>query len=79
MSAQLAFSRILEEAAEADERRRRDALDHHRERVQTFFDALPLSDKQRLAEWFSSFEYDTCVALAVAAGDYRASHVANGK
>jgi hypothetical protein len=76
---QLAFTTVLEEAAEAEERRRRDALDHHRERIQTWFDELPISDKEQLAEWFDSFEFETCVALAAAAGDYRASHVLNGK
>ena len=47
--------------------------------IQTWFDELAVSDKEQLAEWFNIFEFDTCVALAAAAGDYRASHVANGK
>ena len=79
MTAQLTFARVLDEAVEADERRRRDALDRHRERIQTWFDELAISDKQQLAEWFALFEFETCVALAAAAGDYRASHVLNGK
>ena len=79
MTAQLTFARVLDEAAEADERRRRDALDHHRHRVQTFFDELPIGGKEQLAELFTVFEFETCVALSAAAGDYRASHVANGK
>ena len=79
MTAQLTFARVLDEAVEADERRRRDALDRHRERIQTWFDELAISDKQQLAEWFALFEFETCVALSAAAGDYRASHVLNGK
>jgi hypothetical protein len=75
---QLTFARVLDEAAEADERRRRIVLDHHRDRVQTWFDELPQSDREQLAEWFARFEFDTCVALAAAAGDYRASHGPNG-
>ena len=65
MSEQLAFSHIL---AQADEQRRA-ALDRHRERVQTWFDALPHNDKDRLAEMMRASEYDTCVALSAAAGD----------
>ena len=79
MNAQLAFSPILDEAAQADERRRRTALDRHRERVQTWFDELAITDKEQLAEWFALFEWDTCAALAAAAGDYRATHLVNGK
>jgi hypothetical protein len=75
---QLAFARVLDEAAEADQRRRRDALDRHRDHIQTWFDQLPAADKERLAEWFATFEFETCVALAAAAGDYRASHVTTG-
>lgn len=63
MSEQLAFP-ILEEA-----------LDQHRERVQAWFDALPDPDKMRLAELLRLFEYDTCVALSAAAGDYRCSYL----
>jgi len=76
---QLTFARVLDEAAEADQRRRRDALDRHRDHIQTWFDKLPVHDRQRIAEWFAAFEFETCVALAAAAGDYRASHVLNGK
>ena len=79
MTVQLTFTRVLEDAAEADERRRRIALDRHRDRIQTWFDELPVCDKEQLAEWFTVFEYETCVALSAAASDYRASHVANGK
>ncbi len=75
MSEQLTFPRIL---AEADEQRRI-ALDRHRDRVQTWFDELTESDKEQLAEWLTIFEWDTCAALSAAAGDYRSSHVANGK
>ena len=74
MSEQLAFSNIL---AEADEQARV-ALDRHRHHVQTWFDQLAVSDKDRLAEWMATFEWDTCVALSAAAGDWhRAAHVMN--
>ncbi len=75
MSEQLAFSKIL---ADADEQRRA-ALDRHRDRVQTWFDELPESNKDQLAEWMTQFEWDTCVALSAAAGDHRCSRVMNGK
>ena len=32
-------------------------------------------DRQQLAEWFATFEWDTCAALAAAAGDYGVSHI----
>ena len=67
MSEQLAFSHLL---AEADAHRNA-ALDRHRDRVQAWFDQLPESDKTRLAEWMTAFEWDTCVALSAAAGDWR--------
>ena len=38
------------------------------------FDALPEQSKLRLAELMRVFEYDTCVALSAAAGDYRFTH-----
>lgn len=74
MTTQLAFTRLL---AEADEQRRA-ALDHHRDQVQTWFDALPTTDKERLADWFRTFEWDTCVALSAAAGDWRHAHFRSG-
>lgn len=67
MTEQLAFSHLL---AEADELRRA-ALDRHRDHVQAWFDLLPESDKNRLAEWMTVLEWDTCVALSAAAGDWR--------
>lgn len=79
MADQLTFARVLDEAASADERRRHRALDRHRERVQTWFDELEFADKEQLAEWFAVFEWDTCVALSAAAGDWRRAHVINGK
>ena len=71
MAEQLVFSRLL---ADGDEIRRC-ALDRHRERVQAWFDGLPVRDRQQLAEWFATFEWDTCAALAAAAGDYGVSHI----
>ena len=70
MTEQLTFSHLL---AEADEQRRA-ALDRHRDRVQAWFDQLPEGDKNRLAEWMTTFEWDTCVALSAAAGDWQESH-----
>ena len=67
MADQLVFTRLL---AEADAERQA-ALDRHRQGVQTWFDALPPSDKARLAEWMTRFEWDTCAALAAAAGDWQ--------
>jgi hypothetical protein len=76
MTEQLAFSRIL---AEVDEQARA-ALDLHCSRVQTWFDELPASDKDQFAEWMATFEWDTHVALSVAAGDWhRRARVMNGK
>lgn len=75
MSQQLTFSRLL---AEADAQRRA-ALDQHRGRVQTWFDELPKCDKDRIAEWMTVFEWDTCAALSAAAGDWhRNACVVNG-
>ena len=71
MAEQLAFSRFLADGEEA----RRRALDRHRERVQAWFDELPVGDRQQLVDWFATFEWDTCVALSAAAGDYGASHI----
>jgi hypothetical protein len=76
---QLTFARVLDEAAEADERRRRVVLDQHRQRVQAWFDELTVVDKEQLAQWFATFEFETCVALAAAAGDYRLSYVVHRK
>ena len=70
MTEQLAFSSLL---AEADELRCA-ALDRHRDRVQAWFDQLPEIDKNRLAEWMAVFEWDTCVALSAAAGDWNESN-----
>ena len=70
MTEQLAFSHLL---AEVDDLRRA-ALDRHRTRVQAWFDQLPEIDKTRLAEWMTVFEWDTCVALSAAAGDWQESN-----
>ena len=70
MAEQLTFSSLL---AEADDLRRA-ALDRHRNCVQAWFDQLPDNDKTRLAEWMTVFEWDTCVALSAAAGDWHASN-----
>ena len=75
MSEQLVFSPIL---AEADEQRAA-ALDGHRARVQTWFDKLSVNDKNQFAEWMTMFEWDTCVSLSAAAGDWRRAHAMNGK
>lgn len=66
MSEQLALS-ILAEA----EQQQRVTLDRHRERVQAWFDSLPIVEKQLLAAMMAANEFDTCVALSAAAGDWR--------
>jgi hypothetical protein len=66
MADQLVFEQLL---ADADEQHRT-ALDRHRAHVQTWFDELLESDKQLLAAFVATFEYETFVALAAAAGDY---------
>ena len=76
MTAQLEFTSMLADA----EAQRQAALDHHRQRVQTWFDALADSDKDQLAEWMTLFEWDTCASIAAAACDWcRVSHTANNK
>ena len=71
MSEQLAFSRLL---VEADEQPRA-ALD----RVQAWFDELPISHKDRLADLMATFEFDICVTLSAAAGDWsQTRRAANG-
>ena len=67
MADQLAFQALLAETEEGY----RAALNRHRERVQTWFDGLPSIDKDQLAEWMTMFEWDTCVALSAAAGDWQ--------
>ena len=72
MSEQLEFATLDEE--------HQHALDRHRLRTESWFDQLPINAKDQLAELLSTpFEGHTWVALAAAAGSYRASHVANGK
>ena len=66
MSDQLVFSRILADAEE----QARAARDRHLQRVQSWFDQLGPRDKQCLAELMTAFEYDTCLGLSAAAGDY---------
>ena len=66
MADQLAFTRLL---ADADEQHRA-ALDRHRARVQAAWDRLPSPAKHELAELMATHEYETCVALSAAAGDY---------
>ena len=76
MTGQLEFASMLADA----EAQQRAALDHHRQQVQTWFDELDKSDKDRLAEWLTKFQWDTCVALAAAAGDWcRSPHAACGQ
>ena len=75
MTTQLAFTRLLAETEE----HQRTVLDRHRDRVQTWFDALPETTKDQLAEWMTTFEWDTCVALSAAAGDWRQASAMNGK
>ena len=67
MNDQLAFSQML---IDADERHRA-ALDELRSDVQQWFNALTSRQKDALGMWLSGpAEFDTCVALAAAAGDW---------
>ena len=70
MSDQLALGRLLEEAAELADEHRRTVIDTHRSAVQAWFDGLARRDKERLAVWFDRFAFETCSALAAAAGSY---------
>ena len=61
---------IFSEVIEADERNRA-AQDELRTDVQQWFDALPPRQKDALGAWMdSTAQYDTCVALCAAAGDW---------
>lgn len=73
MDSQLAFTALLAEAEET----RRAILDQHRDRVQQWFDRLSDEDKKQWALWMTLFEWDTCVALSAAAGDWYLSHLPN--
>ena len=66
MMAQLEFTAMLADA----EAQRRAAIDRHRQRVQTWFDELAERDKEQLTEWMMTFQWETCAALAAAAGDW---------
>jgi hypothetical protein len=74
MADQMVFDRILADA----EAQHRLALDHHRQLVQNWYDALPENRKHELAELLATYEWDTHAALAAAAGDFAASHTLNG-
>ena len=52
MSDQLTFARLI---AEADELAHL-ALDRRRDRMQTWFDDMPVAQKGRLAEWLTAFD-----------------------
>ncbi len=61
---------IFSEVIEADEQNRA-AQDELREQVQQWFDALAPRQKDALGAWIdSTMQYDTCVALCAAAGDW---------
>lgn len=66
MSDQLAFSQLL---AEADDRARA-IRDLHLGRVQQLFDELSDEQKRLLGQFMTEHEYDTCLALSVAACDH---------
>lgn len=70
MDSQLAFTTLLAEAEE----HRRAVLDRHRDRVQSWFNALSEADKRQWAEWMTLYEWETCVALSAAAGDWHLFH-----
>lgn len=61
---------IFSEVIEADEQNRA-AQDELRADVQQWFDALTPRQKDALGAWMdSSMQYETCVALCAAAGDW---------
>jgi hypothetical protein len=63
---QLIFSEVIE----ADEQNRA-AQDELRADVQAWFDALTPRQKDALGAWMdSTAQFDTCVALCAAAGDW---------
>ena len=74
MTAQLEFASMIAEV----EAQQNTVLDQHRQRVQAWFDDLAELEKNQLAEWMTLFQWDTCVALTAAAGDWCRTH-ANGK
>ena len=64
---QLAFDEVMIEA----EDRHRAAQDELRSEVQQWFDQLTPRQKDALGVWMdSSAQFDTCVALHAAAGDW---------
>ena len=64
---QLVFDDVMIEAEE----RHRAAQDELRAEVQQWFDALTPRQKDALGAWMdSTMQYDTCVALHAAAGDW---------
>jgi hypothetical protein len=71
---QLGFASLLEEA----DARARAIRDEHLGRVQEFFDQLAEPEKLKLARYMTEAEYDTCLALSVAACDwFRAKETGN--
>jgi hypothetical protein len=61
---------IFSEVIEADEQNRA-AQDELRADVQAWFDALTPRQKDALGAWMdSTAQFDTCVALCAAAGDW---------
>jgi hypothetical protein len=73
--AQLEMSQLL---ADADERARA-IRDLHLGRVQAFFDGLSDEHKATLSRYMTEHEYDTCLALSVAACDWGRSHLNGAK
>jgi hypothetical protein len=76
---------IFEEVVVESEDRHRAAQDELRSDVQDWFDQLTPRQKDALGAWLdSSAQYDTCVALHAAAGDWNRQrmhelrHLANG-
>ena len=72
---QLEMSHML---AEADERARA-IKDLHLGRVQEFFDTLPIEKKRTLSQYMTEHEYDTCLALSMAAGDWYRGQLNGGR
>jgi hypothetical protein len=71
---QLGFTQLIAEADATNQAQ----LHRHRAKVFAWFEQLPRNDKLRLAQWMGRHQWETCEALATAAGDWLASRH-NGK
>jgi len=75
MNEQLGFTQLIAEADTVNEAQ----LRRHRSKVFAWFEQLPRNDKYQLAQWMRRYQWETCEALATAAGDWLASHLRERK